>query len=112
MRSTVIPFSEEDNIDTDINDIKTDFKEKIKSTIGNYTTSIINNSELNTNNIYEDLFFPAAYDNPNDTIEPQEIDENNNPILRPDMDDLHDEPYAELDDKFVGQTLQLPLNTI
>ena len=26
------------------------------------------------------------------------------------MDDLHDEPYAELDDKFVGQTLQLPLN--
>ena len=26
------------------------------------------------------------------------------------MDDLHDEPYAEIDDKFVGQTLQLPLN--
>ena len=25
------------------------------------------------------------------------------------MDDLHDEPYAEIDDKCVGQTLQLPL---
>ena len=87
-----------------------DFKEKIKFTIGNYTTSIINASELNTNNIYEDLFFPAAYDTPNDVTEPQETDTDSNPILRPNMDNLHDEPYAEIDDKFLGQTLQLPLN--
>ena len=26
------------------------------------------------------------------------------------MDNLHDEPYAEIDDNFLGQTLQLPLN--
>ena len=69
MKSTVIPFTQEDIINTDINDMKTDFKEKIKSTIGNYTNSIINASELNTNNIYEDLFFPAAYDTPNDVTE-------------------------------------------
>ena len=51
MRSIMIPFSEEDNIDATINDMKKYFKEKIKSTIGNYTTSIINETELNTNNI-------------------------------------------------------------
>ena len=106
----MIPFTQEDIIDTDINDMKIDFKEKIQSTIGNYTTSIINASELNTNNIYEDLFFPAAYDTPNDVTEPQETDTDSNPILRPNMDNLHDEPYAEIDDKFLGQTLQLPLN--
>ena len=68
MRITVIPFSEEYNLEADITDVKKDFKEKIKSTIGNYKTSIINECELNTNNIYEDSFFPAAYDIPNITI--------------------------------------------
>ena len=49
------------------------------------------------------------YDTPNEITEPQETVADNNPILGLDVDDIYDEPYAEIDDKFVGQTLQLPL---
>ena len=109
-RSTVILFSDDDNIDSDILEMKTDFIEKTKGNIGNYSKAVVKDSSFNDDKLYDDLFFPAPYDMPNITIETQNIDDNDTPIIRPDMDDIHDEPYAETDDKYIGQTLQLPLN--
>ena len=53
---------------------------------------------------------PAPYDIINVTQEPQDLNDNREPFIRPNMDDYHDERYSELNDKFIGQKLQLPLN--
>ena len=78
--------------------MKTDFTEKIKNNIGNYSKAVVKDSSFNDDRLYDDLFFPAPYDMPNTKTEPLNVDENNNLIIRPDMDDIHDEPYAETDD--------------
>ena len=89
--------------------MKDNFSASIEKKIGNYTNAVIKNSDLESDDIYNDLFVPAPYDIINVTQEPQDLNNDGEPFIRPNMDDYHDEPYSELNDKFIGQKLQLPL---
>ena len=58
------------------------------------------NSNLDSDDIYNDLFVPSPYNIINVTQEPQDLNDDREPFIRPNMDDHNDELYSELHDEF------------
>ena len=111
-RSTVTALTE---MELKTNEVKTrmsDYTKNIEALIGNYANATVSNSEnIDVTNdkkdIYDQLF---EDDNDDEHIENQELDEDSNPLRRPDIDEYptNDPPFTIDDDENIGRRVQLP----
>ena len=113
-RSTVIPLTPDDHLNPDHKAWKNRFTAQIDSTIGNYTSSVIKGESINDDDPYSTLFLE---DDPDDDeeelVEYLKIDDSESPYIRPQADEykeVNDIPFAEFNDKYIGQEVHLPVS--
>lgn len=106
-RSTVIPIPIGDIETIEMRDRMTLFTNNINEVIGDFTQSSLDRSEETDKDPFRYLFEEDALDD--EHIDPQEVDDLGNPIIRPDLDDIehNDEAFKEQFDPYVG--LKVPL---
>jgi hypothetical protein len=74
--------------------------------VGNFCTSTIDNSEIDSDNPYGTMFEDDELDD--EDIEFQQLDKDGNPVGVPECD--NDLPYKESQDKYIGSKVPLPIN--
>ena len=69
--------------------------ENVKQLIGDFTQSTLDKTEHKSDDAYTHLFEPDNLDD--ELIEPQEVDNLGNPIIRPEIDEaLNDAPFMKM----------------
>jgi len=106
-RSTVIPIPAGDIKTIEMKDRMTLFTKNINEVIGDFTQSSLDRSEETDEDPFGHLFEEDSLDD--EHIDPQEVDDLGNPIVRPDLDDIEpsDAAFKEQYDPYIG--LKVPL---
>ena len=110
MRSTVSAITNEEMNNIEIQRQMQHFTTSMESVKGNFSNSMLSNYELCGEDPYSNMFEIDDLDD--EHIDPQEVDENGNIILRPELDSLDSEaPINEQNDNIIGAKIPLPHNT-